>query len=76
MFVFVFVCPSVAYRLQLQSRFCSCRDAAEPSRRAKMRWTLLKDCIRADWWRFANGLEVPPTTTVICNTTDSILFAM
>ena len=44
-------------RLQLQARFSFCSCTPEASKRARMRWALLRDAIRADWWRYANFLK-------------------
>jgi hypothetical protein len=44
-------------KLQLRCQLSLCTSAVEVSRRARMRWKVLKDVIRTDWWRYANTLN-------------------
>ena len=46
------------FRLQIHSRLNSCSSAVESGKRARLRWALLRDVIRADWWRYAHTLKV------------------
>ena len=45
------------HRLQLNSRLSMAAAAPEPNRRARMRWAVLRDSVRVDWWRYAKTLE-------------------
>ena len=55
----------ISHRLQLQSRFNLCCSSPDSKRRARMRWHLLRDVIKTDWWKYANTLTV--SVNVFCH---------
>ena len=56
--MFCFVLFNFLYRrLQLQARLSFCSCTPEGSKRARMRWALLRDAVRSDWWRYGNTLK-------------------
>ena len=55
----------ISHRLQLQSRFNLCCSSPDSKRRARMRWHLLRDVIKTDWWKYANTLTV--SVNIFCH---------
>lgn len=45
------------HKVQLFSKLDHCRSAEDKSRRARMRWALLRDSMKIDWNKYVNTLE-------------------
>jgi hypothetical protein len=48
----------------VQTRLNLCLSSPEASQRAKMRWALLRDVVRVDWWKYASTLTVSTDTVI------------
>lgn len=48
----------------MQTRLNLCLSSPEASQRAKMRWALLRDVVRVDWWKYSTTLTVSTDTVI------------